>query len=306
MLPPVRSRTSGFKNVVTKSFHQSFHKTFLISTATARPTYRRNPSCTLPGLSLAIKHHRTIFIQTENTPNADVSDCPIYRALADSPEALKFLPNLQILPQGLSSPFIEYLNPRSTLSPPFPSPLAARLLSIDGITAVFYGPDFITITKAADANWAHVKPEVFSLITEAVNSGERIVNTSEKDTSAAAQNGGVPDSLAYDEKDSEVVGMIKELLETRIRPAIQDDGGDVDFCGFENGKVLLKLRGACRTCDSSTVTLKNGIESMLMHYIEEVQGVTQVVDEAELISNEEFARFEEKLRERKGVKTATA
>ncbi|KAL8660799.1 MAG: hypothetical protein Q9202_006221 [Teloschistes flavicans] len=245
-----------------------------------------------------------MFIQTENTPNAD---------------ALKFLPSRQILPHTLASPFVEYLTPRSTLAPPHPSPLAARLLNVDGIASVFYGPDFITITKAADANWAHVKPEVFSLITEAVTSGEQIVNTTEKDSCPAGQSGGAPDSLAYDEKDNEIVGMIKELLETRIRPTIQDDGGDVDYCGFEDGKVLLKLRGACRTCDSSTVTLKNGIESMLMHYvglilssillrlltmseqIEEVQGVTQVVDEAELTSNEEFARFEEKLKDRKTV-----
>ncbi|KAL9580111.1 MAG: hypothetical protein Q9212_004688, partial [Teloschistes hypoglaucus] len=219
-------------------------------------------------------------------------------------KALKFLPSRQILPQTLASPFVEYLTPRSTLAPPHPSPLAARLLNVDGIASVFYGPDFITITKAADANWAHVKPEVFSLITEAVSSGEQIVNTAENDSSTAGQSGGAPDSLAYDEKDNEVVGMIKELLETRIRPTIQDDGGDVDYCGFEDGKVLLKLRGACRTCDSSTVTLKNGIESMLMHYIEEVQGVTQVLDEAELTSNEEFARFEEKLRDRKTVNTA--
>lgn len=214
---------------------------------------------------------------------------------------------------------MEYLTPRSTLAPPHPSPLAARLLNVDGIASVFYGPDFITITKAADANWAHVKPEVFSLITEAVTSGEQIVNTTENDSCPAGQSVGAPDSLAYDEKDNEIVGMIKELLETRIRPTIQDDGGDVDYCGFEDGKVLLKLRGACRTCDSSTVTLKNGIESMLMHYvglilssillrlltmseqIEEVQGVTQVVDEAELTSNEEFARFEEKLKDRKTV-----
>ncbi|KAL8945242.1 MAG: hypothetical protein Q9211_000252 [Gyalolechia sp. 1 TL-2023] len=181
--------------------------------------------------------------------------------------ALKFLPDRQILPQGLSSPFLEYLAPRSTLAPPYPSPLAARLFNVDGIRSVFYGPDFITITKAADANWAHIKPEVFSLITEAVNSGEQMVSTSNDKTSPAAQHGNAPDSLAYDERDSEVVAMIKELLETRIRPAIQDDGGDVDYCGFENGKVLLKLRGACRTCDSSTVTLKNGIESMLMHYV---------------------------------------
>ncbi len=241
--------------------------TQLITTATFRPSILPFPS-----LLGAPGHHRTIFIQTENTPNADVSVWTVnLMRLLMHRQALKFLPNRQILPEGLSSPFIEYLNPRSTLAPPFPSPLAARLLSIDGITAVFYGPDFITVTKAADANWAHVKPEVFSLITEVVNSGERIVSTSEKDASIAGQNKGLPDSLAYNEKDSEVVGMIKELLETRIRPAIQDDGGDVDFCGFENGKVLLKLRGACRTCDSSTVTLRNGIESMLMHYVSRVQ-----------------------------------
>lgn len=182
-------------------------------------------------------------------------------------EALKFLPNRQILPQGLSSPFLEYLAPRSTLAPPYPSPLAARLFNVDGIRSVFYGPDSVTITKASDAQWAHIKPEVFSLLTEAVNSGEQIVSTTDDKTSTAAQHGNAPDSLTYDERDSEVVAMIKELLETRIRPAIQDDGGDVDYCGFESGRVLLKLRGACRTCDSSTVTLKNGIESMLMHYV---------------------------------------
>jgi len=153
------------------------------------------------------------------------------------------------------------------LAPPHPSPLAARLLNIDGLTSIFYGPDFITVTKVADANWAHVKPEVFSLITEAVTSGEQIVNTVENKSSEAGQEGGAHDTLRYDEDDSEVIGMIKELLETRIRPAIQEDGGDIEFRGFEGGNVLLKLRGACRTCDSSTVTLKNGIESMLMHYV---------------------------------------
>ena len=145
--------------------------------------------------------------------------------------------------------------------------MAARLLNIDGISSVFYGSDFITVTKVADANWAHVKPEIFSLITEAVTSGEQIVNTVDNKSAEAGQEGGAQDSLGYDENDSEVVGMIKELLETRIRPAIQEDGGDIEFRGFDNGNVLLKLRGACRTCDSSTVTLKNGIESMLMHYV---------------------------------------
>lgn len=112
-----------------------------------------------------------------------------------------------------------------------------------------------------------MKPEVFSLITEAVTSGEQIVHTVENKSAESGQEGGEQDTLGYDENDSEVVGMIKELLETRIRPAIQEDGGDIEFRGFENGNVMLKLRGACRTCDSSTVTLKNGIESMLMHYV---------------------------------------
>ncbi|XMA13331.1 hypothetical protein WAI453_006122 [Rhynchosporium graminicola] len=235
----------------------------------------------------AVTGSRSIFIQTENTPN---------------PDALKFLPNHPILPPGLSSPFLEYLNPRATLAPPHPSPLAAQLMNIDGITSVFYGADFITVTKAADANWAHVKPEVFSLITEAVTSGAQIVNITEN--KSGEPDGGEEDSLSYNENDSEVVGMIKELLETRIRPAIQEDGGDIEFRGFEDGIVQLKLRGACRTCDSSTVTLKNGIEGMLMHYIEEVKGVNQVLDAEEEISALEFAKFEEKLRQQKGPDAA--
>jgi Fe-S cluster biogenesis protein NfuA len=195
---------------------------------------------------------RTIFIQTENTPNAD---------------ALKFLPNHRVLPEGIPAPFIEYLNPRSTIAPPYPSPLAAQLMNIDGVTAVFYGADFITVTKAADANWAHIRPEVFALITEAITSGQALVSVVERKEGAEEDDMSEQDSLAYDENDSEVVGMIKELLETRVRPAIQEDGGDIEFRGFEDGHVLLKLRGACRTCDSSTVTLKTGIEGMLMHYV---------------------------------------
>lgn len=158
------------------------------------------------------------------------------------------------------------MTPRSTLQPPNPSPLASKLLNVDGVSSVFYGPDFITITKAGDASWAHIKPEVFSLITEAVTAGEQLVHTVEAKPGEAGQ-GQEEEAAKYNEEDEEVVGMIQELLETRIRPAIQEDGGDIEFRGFENGNVLLKLRGACRTCDSSTVTLKNGIESMLMHYV---------------------------------------
>lgn len=210
-----------------------------------------------------------------------------------------------MLPQDFQGTSIEYTSPRSTISPPNPSPLAARLLGVDGVSSVFYGPDFITVTKAAETNWAHVKPEVFSLITEAVSAGEQIVSVAEpgSDTSGAP---AAEDSLVIKDDDDEVVAMIKELLETRVRPAIQDDGGDLDFRGFKEGTVFLKLRGACRTCDSSTVTLKNGIESMLMHYIEEVTAVEQVLDEEEEIAIQEFAKFEEKLKSQKGAAPPTS
>ncbi|KAI0479282.1 HIRA-interacting protein 5 [Xylariaceae sp. FL0804] len=259
------------------------------SAPTWRPTLRNASRVS----AIVPRGSRSIFIQTENTPN---------------PDALKFLPNHQVLPPEISKPFIEYMSPRSTISPPYPSPLAAQLMNIDGVTSVFFGEKFITVTKAPEANWVHIRPEIFSLITEAVTSGQQLVTISKKEAGAAQTDGQGPpeevDSLAYNENDDEVVGMIKELLETRIRPAIQEDGGDIEFRGFEDGQVMLKLRGACRTCDSSTVTLKNGIEGMLMHYIEEVKGVHQVMDQEEEIAIQEFAKFEEKLRAQKGPDAA--
>jgi len=175
---------------------------------------------------------------------------------------------------------------------------------VDGVSSIFYGPDFITVNKVSDTNWAHIKPEVFSLITEAVSSGEKIVATVERtDASGPPEE---EDSLLIKDDDDEVVAMIKELLETRVRPAIQDDGGDLEYRGFNDGIVMLKLRGACRTCDSSTVTLKNGIESMLMHYIEEVKGIQQVLDEEEEIAIQEFQKFEEKLKKQKGPDAVAA
>lgn len=213
-----------------------------------------------------------MFIQTETTPN---------------PSALKFIPGVSVLPPGAQS--MEYLDGREAHN----SPLARKLFAVDGVRSVFYGPDFITVTKDEDVNWAHLKPEVFSLITEALNSGAPVV--AQGQTSMAADT-------APAEGDSEVVAMIKELLDTRIRPAIQEDGGDIEFRGFDEakGEVLLKLRGACRTCDSSTVTLRNGIESMLMHYIEEVKMVTQVLDQEEEVAIKQFEQFEEKLKKVKG------
>lgn len=235
-----------------RSLHVSAQSTITSSRTSKRPAISPFNASTTPTFPSAVAR-RTIFIQTEDTPNAD---------------ALKFKPDHQILPTNVNSPFLEYLSPRSTLAPPHPSPLAAQLLNVDGVTSVFYGADYITVTKDSATLWAHVKPEVFSLITEAVTSGQPIVSTIEG--KSGDEQGMEEDSLAFNENDTEVVSMIKELLETRIRPAIQEDGGDIEFRGFVDGNVLLKLRGACRTCDSSTVTLKNGIESMLMHYIDEV------------------------------------
>ncbi|KAI6249678.1 hypothetical protein HI914_01375 [Erysiphe necator] len=246
-----------------------------------RPTLQRlhQPSALLkPSAPVG---RRGIFIQTEETPNIN---------------ALKFLPNQPVLPPGLTTSFIEYLNPKSTLTPPYSSLLASKLMAIPNVTSVFYGTDFITVTKNPEAEWMHIKPEIFSLITETLTSGAPIVNITTTNSEETNNLHEEKDSLSYNENDSEVVGMIKELLELRIRPAIQEDGGDIEFRGFENGQVLLKLRGACRTCDSSTVTLKNGIEGMLMHYIEEVKGVKQVLDEEEEVAAREFAKFEEKLR----------
>ncbi|KAB2576686.1 NFU1 iron-sulfur cluster scaffold-like protein [Lasiodiplodia theobromae] len=199
-----------------------------------------------------------MFIQTENTPN---------------PDALKFNPNTNVLPEGFPSAFLEYMNPRSTLAPPHPSPLAAKLFNVDGITSVFFGSNYITVSKDSSVPWAHIKPEVFSLISEYVASGQPMVNVAQGSAAGEGQE-SEEDSLAYNEDDDEVVGMIKELLETRIRPAIQEDGGDIEFRGFQDGIVMLKLR--------------------------EVTGVEQVLDEEEEVALKEFAKFEEKLRQQKG------
>lgn len=215
--------------------------------ASLRPFTRVLHRASLPNYTrrAAVLHpvfQRNLFIQTASTPN---------------PSALKFLPGQPVLPASHPGT-MEFLSGRSATG----SPLARKLFAVDGVTSVFYGPDFITVTKADEANWAHIKPEVFALITETLSSGEPVV--------AEDANGtGMAPDTAPQEGDSEVVEMIKELLDTRIRPSIQEDGGDLEYMGFdeETGIVKLKLRGACRTCDSSTVTLTHGIESMLMHYV---------------------------------------
>ncbi|ODV80563.1 HIRA-interacting protein 5 [Suhomyces tanzawaensis NRRL Y-17324] len=197
----------------------------------------------------ACQAFRNLFIQTAETPNE---------------QALKFLPSMKILADNETR---EFLSGREAAC----SPLALKLFTIDGVKSIMFGSNFITIEKADQAtNWSLLKPEIFSILTEYLTNGTPII----------VEDSSISSDMEISEDDDEIVSMIKELIFTRIRPAIQDDGGDIEFVNFEEttGTVYLRLKGACRSCDSSSVTLKNGIESMLKYYIEEVQAVEPVDD----------------------------
>jgi Fe-S cluster biogenesis protein NfuA len=181
-----------------------------------------------------------MFIQTEATPN---------------PVTLKFIPGKPVLSSGTAD-----FRSRSEAAA---SPLAQRLFDIDGVEGVFLGSDFISVTKS-DSEWQHIKPMVLGAIMEHYLSG-----------AAVASSDGANDESDgnYDPADAETVATIKELLETRVRPAVAQDGGDITFHGFRDGIVYLKMRGACSGCPSSTATLRHGIESLLRHFCPEVQEV---------------------------------
>lgn len=136
---------------------------------------------------------------------------------------------------------------------------------------MFFGSDFVTVTKSEDSTWDYLKPEIFAAIMDFYSSGQPLILDSDSASSL---------DTSINEDDSETVAMIKELLETRIRPAVQDDGGDIEYAGFDpdNGIVTLRMQGACSGCPSSSVTLKSGIQNMLMHYVPEVKGVEQELD----------------------------
>ena len=148
------------------------------------------------------------------------------------------------------------------------SPLAKRLFILDGVKGVFFGSDFITITKSEDLDWQLIKPAILGAIMDHFNSEEETINKS-------VSNKG-SESLKNDEKDSDIVKQIKELLDTRVRPAVAMDGGDIIYQRFEDGIVYLHMQGACSGCPSSTATLKMGIENMLKHYVPEVVEVRPV------------------------------
>ena len=182
-----------------------------------------------------------MFIQTEETPN---------------PSTLKFLPGREVLPNG-SMDFRSEQDAKN-------SPLAEALFNVDGVVGVFLSDDFITITKRDDKDWHLIKPGLLGVIMEHFTANRPVMISDEENSVL---------SSSFEDEEDEVVSQIKELLYTRVRPAVAQDGGDIVFEDFTDGTVTVQMRGACAGCPSSTATLKMGIENMLRHYIPEVKEV---------------------------------
>src|SRR5436853_1241271 len=186
---------------------------------------------------------RAMFIQTEATPN---------------PATLKFMPGKPVLGEGTA----DFTDKSEALA----SPLAARLFDISGVRGVFLGSDFISVTKG-DIEWQHLKPMVLGAIME------HYISSAAEGGEEVSQADGAE---SYDPEDEPTVATIKELLETRVRPAVAQDGGDITFSGFKEGVVFLNMKGSCAGCPSSTATLKHGIENLLRHFVPEVTEVRPV------------------------------
>ncbi len=184
-----------------------------------------------------------MFIETESTPN---------------PATLKFLPGREIVPTGTA----DFATPAAAAR----SPLATTLFALEGVSRVFLGSDFITVTKDGRTDWQALRPQILGAIMEHFVAGRPVLEGTEASLEEAARP-----------EDREIVDQIKELLDTRVRPAVAGDGGDIVFRGFKDGVVRLHMQGACSGCPSSTATLKHGIENMLKHYVPEVTAVEQVV-----------------------------
>jgi Fe-S cluster biogenesis protein NfuA len=189
---------------------------------------------------------RPMFIQTEATPN---------------PATLKFLPGIVVMNSGT----FDARDAEGGAG----SPLAQRLFAIPGVAGVFFGYDFITITKS-DGEWQHLKPSILGAIMEHFMSGQPVLSTEQQ------QSLGDTDGEFYDPDDEATVATIKELLDTRIRPAVAGDGGDITFRGFKDGTVYLAMKGACSGCPSSTATLKHGIQNLLKHFLPDVREVEAI------------------------------
>ena len=184
-----------------------------------------------------------MFIQTESTPN---------------PATLKFLPGQTVLETGTAD--------FPTAEAAATSPLAARIFGVSGVSGIFFGHDFVTVTKDDGVDWDHIKPAILGAVMDHFQSGDPVMS-GEAQSSGHAEHTG---------EDGHIVGQIKELLDTRVRPAVAQDGGDITFHGFDRGVVYLHMQGACAGCPSSTLTLKMGIENLLRHYIPEVTEVRPV------------------------------
>jgi Fe-S cluster biogenesis protein NfuA len=180
-----------------------------------------------------------MFIQTEATPN---------------PATLKFIPGRTVLDNGT----LEFADRDAAVR----SPLAAKLFDVPGVTGVFYGYDFITVTKD-DSDWQHLKPAILGVIMEHYMSGAPLLADGDHGDSAGGDE-------FFSEADAETVAIIKDLIETRVRPAVANDGGDITFRGFKDGIVFLDMKGACSGCPSSTATLKHGIQNLLKHFVPDV------------------------------------
>lgn len=185
-----------------------------------------------------------MFIETEGTPN---------------PATLKFLPGRTVMPSGTA----DYPSAEAAAS----SPLARSLFELPEVTRVFLGADFITVTKTHDADWSLLKPRVLGVIMDHFLSGRPVI-----EQGAEAEE----ETLDVDPADAEIVAQIRELIDTRVRPAVAMDGGDIVLRGFRDGVVQLRLQGSCSGCPSSRATLKHGIENMLKHYVPEVVAVQAV------------------------------
>jgi len=252
-------------------------KTWVVPTnSTLSERHRFKPRGTTSSLLNSSFHAsaaRFLFIQTETTPN---------------PETLKFLPGLEVLsPSFGTGMFFQKGEKREWQQ----SPLASRLFALEGVKNVFLGADFVTVGKDSEEAWGGLKPQIFSLLMDAfAEEGFKVM-------SEAGSDSFVTDTTIL-EDDDEIVAMIKELLETRVRPAVQEDGGDIFYVSFDEGTgvVRVRLAGSCQGCPSSSVTLKSGVENMLMHYIPEVTSVEAVDEDVAQLEREQadFARELEK------------
>ncbi len=189
-----------------------------------------------------------MFIETEPTPN---------------PATLKFLPGRPVLAE-------ETLDIRDAAGAEC-SPLAQAIFSVEGVSGVFFGSDFVSVTKAG-GDWAQMKPAILGAIMEHFTSGAPLIVAGH---ATPAPHGADGDEF-FDEADVDTVDTIKDLIETRVRPAVAGDGGDITFKGFKDGVVYLKMKGACAGCPSSTATLKSGIQNLLRHFVPEVHAVEQI------------------------------